>query len=70
MKFGINSTETYSIIKTDFGDDSLSRDFEWFKCFKDGWQLTDDDPCSERPSISRNDDVVARICEKCETTID
>jgi len=48
-------TETYEMIKTNFGDDFLSRSktFECCKRFRDGRQLTDDDPRSERPSTSR-----------------
>jgi len=66
LKLGKNATETYTMIKTAFGDDSLSRSviFEWFKRFKDGRQSTKDDPRSGRPSTSRNDDVVANIYEK------
>jgi len=54
------------MIKTAFGEYSLSRSvtFEWYKRFKDGRQSTDDDPRSERPSTSRNDDVVEKIKEK------
>ncbi|KAF0718345.1 protein GVQW3-like, partial [Aphis craccivora] len=50
LKLGKNATETYTMIKTAFGDDSLSRSviFEWFKRFKDGRQSTKDDPRSGR----------------------
>ncbi|KAL4090659.1 hypothetical protein QTP88_025453 [Uroleucon formosanum] len=66
LKLGKNATETYEMIKTAFGDDSLSRSkiFEWFKRFKNGRETTEDDPRSGRPSTSRNDDVVSKICEK------
>lgn len=66
LKLGKNATETYTMIKTAFGNDYLSRSviFEWFKRFKDGRQSTEDDPRSGRPSTSRNDDVVANIYEK------
>jgi len=54
------------MIKTVFGDNSLSRSvtFEWCKRFKDGRQSTEDDPRSGRPSTSRNDGVVAIISKK------
>ncbi|KAL4120451.1 hypothetical protein QTP88_013142 [Uroleucon formosanum] len=66
LKLGKNETETYTMIKTAFGEYSLSRSvtFEWYKRFKDGRQSTDDDPRSGRPSTSRNDDVVKKIKEK------
>lgn len=48
IKFS-NATENvqkckYTIVKTDFWDNSLSRSFQWFKRFKDGQQTTEDDP--------------------------
>lgn len=63
MQLGKNSTETYAMIKIAFGDGSLSlsKTFEWFKCFKRDQESTEDDQCSGRPS--RND-VVSKICEK------
>ncbi|VVC35518.1 Hypothetical protein CINCED_3A017225 [Cinara cedri] len=65
LKLGKNATETYTMIKTAFGDDSLSCSvtFEWFKRFKDGQQSIND-PRSGRPSTSRNDYVVANIYKK------
>lgn len=53
---GKNATETYEMIKTALGDNSLSRSviFEWCKSFKDGRQSTENDPRSGRPSTSRN----------------
>ncbi|XP_027849961.2 protein GVQW3-like [Aphis gossypii] len=65
LKLGKNASETYTMIKTAFGDDSLSRSvtFEWFIRFKDSRQSIKDDPRSGRPSTSRNDDV-ANIYEK------
>ena len=66
LKLGKNATETYTIIKTGFVDNSLSRSvtFEWFKRFKDGRQSTKDDPRPGRQSTSRNDDIVANIYKK------
>ncbi|KAL4100983.1 hypothetical protein QTP88_021004 [Uroleucon formosanum] len=66
LKLGENATETYTMIKTAFGEYSLSRSvtFEWYKRFKDGRQSTDDDSRSGRPSTSRKDDVVEKIKEK------
>ncbi|KAE9524215.1 hypothetical protein AGLY_015254 [Aphis glycines] len=66
LKLGKNASETYTMIKTAFGDDSLSRSvtFEWLKHFEDSRQSIKDDPRSGRPSTSRNDDVVANIYEK------
>lgn len=52
--------------ETTFRDDSLSRSktYEWFKRFKNGHESTEDDPRSGKPSISRNDDDVSKICKK------
>lgn len=66
LKVSKNAIETYAMIKTAFGDDLLSRlkTFEWFQRFKNGRESTEDDPRSERPSTSRNDDVVSKMCAK------
>jgi len=63
LKLGKNATETYTMIKTAFRDDSLSRSktFEWLKRFKNGRKSTENDPRSRRQLTSRNDDVVAKI---------
>jgi len=50
-ELGENATKTYATITIALGDDPLSR-FEWAKRFEDGLR-------SGRPSILRNDDVVA-----------
>ena len=48
-----------AIIKTAFGDDSLSRPkiFKQFKRFKNGREATEDDPYFGRPSTFRNNNV-------------
>lgn len=51
--------------KIAFGDEFLSRSntFDQFKRFKDGQQLTGNDPHSGRPSTSKNNDILAKICK-------
>lgn len=66
LKFVKNATKTYAMIQTVFGDVSLSRSvtFQWFKRFENGRQPSEDESCFGRPSISRNNDDMEKICLK------
>ena len=33
----------------------------WHKCFKDGWEFVESDPCSGRPATSRTPEDVDRV---------
>jgi AraC-like DNA-binding protein len=58
-------TETFEMLKTAFGNEALgrTRPCEWWKRFKDGRISTDDDPHSGRPSVSKTDEIVAKVRE-------
>jgi hypothetical protein len=45
FKFGKNASETYELLQKAFGSDSLScsMTFEWFKLFREGRELLEDD---------------------------
>ncbi|GFW67430.1 protein GVQW3 [Trichonephila clavipes] len=63
FKLGKTGTETYEMMKTAFGDETMSRArvFEWFWPFKEGCQSVNSDPRSGRPSTSRNEDKIAQV---------
>lgn len=49
-----------------FGDDAMgkSQTYVWFRQFKEGRTSVEDDERSGRPSSGRNDENIARVCEK------
>lgn len=60
-----NAAGTVLMLKTAFKDDALSKTqvFEWLSRFKRGDEMTiDDKPRPGRPSTSRTDQNVAKIC--------
>ncbi|KAJ8953138.1 hypothetical protein NQ318_017165 [Aromia moschata] len=54
--------EAYAILKEVFGHEYLSRTqvFEWFKRFKEGREMTKDDPCPGRPATSKTDETLEK----------
>jgi transposase len=48
-----------------YGSDSLSHStaFEWFKQFREGWELLEDDELSGRPTTSRNEQTIEKVCQ-------
>ena len=58
LKLGKNATETFQMMQQTYGENCLSRGrvFEWFKRFKDGRELVEDDTRSGRPVSASNDD--------------
>ncbi|GFT66164.1 protein GVQW3 [Trichonephila clavipes] len=63
FKLGKTGTETYEMMKTEFGKEVMSRVrvFEWFRPFKEGRQSMNSDPRSGRPSTSSNEDKIAQV---------
>ncbi|GFS69207.1 protein GVQW3 [Trichonephila clavipes] len=63
FKLGKTRTETYEMMKTAFGDETMSRArvFEWFRRFKEDRQSVNSDPRSGCPSTSRNEDKIAQV---------
>jgi hypothetical protein len=53
------------MLKQAFRDESVSRiqTYEWYKRFKDGRNSIEDDPRSGRPSTSKDDQHVEKVCE-------
>ncbi|KAJ8962201.1 hypothetical protein NQ318_018170 [Aromia moschata] len=52
VKLGKTFTEAYAMLKEVYGNECLSRTqlFEWFKWFKEGREMTEDDPRPGRPT--------------------
>jgi transposase len=65
VKIGKSVTETFEMFKIAFGKEAMCRTqtYEWWKRFKEGRTLVDDDPRSGRPSTSKTDDNVAKVRE-------
>ena len=67
VKFCVNLSktfiETFKMLPETFGDECLSRLLchEWHKRFKVDRALSEDNPCSGRPSISTDHDHVVRV---------
>jgi transposase len=40
---------------------SRSTAFEWFKRFREGWELLEDDELSGRPTTSRNEQTIEKV---------
>jgi hypothetical protein len=53
------AAETHKILKEAFGDNALglTKTYEWFKRFKNGWMSVDDDERSGRPSTGMTENV-------------
>ena len=64
-KLGKTFSETFEMIRTVYGDNSLSRTqcYEWFRRFKEGRELVEDDHRSGRPSTSTDDFHVNQVNE-------
>ena len=65
VKIGKSVTETFEMLKIAFREEAVGRTqmYEWWKHFKEGRTLVDNDPRSGRPSTSRTDDNVAKVRE-------
>jgi hypothetical protein len=63
VKLGKYFMEMFEMLKTAFGDEALGRTqtYDWWKHFKDGETSTDDDPWSGRHSVSKIDEIVAKV---------
>ena len=60
VKNRIKFSEAFKMLKEAFDDDamSLSRVYEWYKCFREGREDVKDDAMPGRPSTSITDDNV------------
>ena len=63
QKLGDSQAETIQKIQTAFGDDAMgvTQVKEWYNRFKDGCASVDSKPCSDRPSTSQNNQVIAKV---------
>ena len=63
VKLGKSTTETFSILKTAYGDVAMKRAtcFRWHKRFKNGRLSVEDDERSGRPSTSTDDPHIDKI---------
>ena len=60
MQLNKSATETFASLTEAYGDATLSRImvFKWYKAFKEGREIFEDDPRSGRPISSTNDQSV------------
>ena len=60
MKLERSSVKTIQMIQKAFRDDAMTAEQIklWHKCFKDGQESVESDPCSGRPAISRTPENV------------
>ena len=65
FKTGKTALETYELLKTAFGDKCLSHSnvFIWFNRFKNGCESVEDDPWPSRPSTSKTDENIVKVCD-------
>lgn len=65
VKLGKSPTETYNLLKELYGDGCLSRSriFNWFKKFKEGREVIEDDPRPGRPRTSRTEANIKNVGE-------
>jgi len=65
VKIGKSVTETFEMLKIAFREEAMDKTqtYEWWKRFKEGRTSVDDDPRSGRPSMSKTDENVAKVCE-------
>ena len=63
VKLGKTALETYDLLRIVYGDDCLSctQVFEWFKKFKEGREVIEDDPQPGRPRTLKTDGNVKKI---------
>ena len=63
FKLGKSASETFELIKQAYGDDALSRTrvFEWYKMFKEGREVVEDEHRAGRPTTARTDGQVAKV---------
>jgi hypothetical protein len=65
VKLGKSATETFQMLREDFGEHSLSQTavFEWHSRFKAGRVSVEDDECSRRPTTCKTIEMSKRIRE-------
>jgi len=63
FSIGKTATETYQLLQQAYGEDAMGRTqvFDWFRRFNDGRTSVESDPCSGRPSTSRNEEMMAKV---------
>ena len=63
FKIGKPATETYQLLQQAYGEDAMGRTqvSDWFRRFKEGRTSVESDPHSGRPSIWRNEEMIAKV---------
>ncbi|GFW95889.1 putative mariner transposase [Trichonephila clavipes] len=63
FRLGHNATETFAKLQQAYGDSVLSRAqvFQWLKAFSEGRESIEDEPRSERASVSKTAENVVRV---------
>ena len=60
---GKTATETREMLVQVYRKETVSKKcvYEWFKCFREGKEATEDEPCSGRPSTSRTPEMMEKV---------
>ena len=63
FKIGKTATEKYQLLQQAYGEDATGRTqvFDWFRRFKEGRTSAESDRRLGRPSISRNEEMIAKV---------
>ena len=63
FEIGKAATETYQLLQKAYGEDAMSRTqvFDWFHRFKEGRISVESHTRWERPSTSRNEEMIAKV---------
>jgi len=63
FKIGKTATETYQLLQQAYGEDAMGRTqvFDWFRRFLEVRTSVVSDTHLERPSTSRNEEVIAKV---------
>jgi hypothetical protein len=72
FKLGKMVTETLQLLQTAYREDTLSQKkcFEWFKCFRKGRTLTENDQRPGWPSTSTNEEKLCTTAISSMPTVD
>ena len=62
-KLGKTAMETREMLVQVYRREAMSRKcvYEWLKCFREGEETTEDEPCSGQPSTSRTPEMIKKV---------
>jgi hypothetical protein len=65
VSYWVKVLPIHELLQKAYGSDSLSRPttFEWFEQFREGRESLEDDERSGRPTTSRNEQTIEKVCQ-------